>query len=121
MRHLIFSIARRGSPILFLLLTGCAFSRHHLAKAQLAVQQNETRITEEVRALATGVVDTLAKATPATSTNEVVALAGKLAKSEQSLVGMPISRLDIDAILAGEKAANEALAARLKAQENLLA
>ena len=60
--------------------------------------------------LATAVVDTLAKA----PTNEVVALAGKLARSEQLLVGVPASRLDVDAILAGEKSATDSLLARLK-------
>ncbi len=102
--------------ILAFLLSGCTFSRGHLAKAQAAVSGNRARVDEEVRMLATGVVDTLAKA----PTNEFVALAGKLAKSEQLLVGVPASRLDVDAILAGEKYAREALLARLKLQEGLL-
>ena len=101
---------------LVILLTGCTFSRGHLAKAQLSVSGNRARIDEEVRILATAVVDTLAKA----PTNEFVAVAAKLAKSEQLLVGVPATRLDVDAILAGEKSATGALLARLKLQEALL-
>ncbi len=115
-----FRYPRRAQlPILVALglLPGCTFSAHKLQKSQLALVRNQEKISEEVRVLTTGIVDTLAKS----PTNEFVNVAALLAKSDQLLVGAPASRLDIDALIANQKNARESLAQRLHSDEALLA
>ena len=77
---------------------GCSFSRHRLAAARVQVVKQDDKLAEEARGLTTAVVDTLSLA----PTNEFMNLALTLAKADQLILGLPVSRIDVEAVLRGE-------------------
>jgi hypothetical protein len=100
-----------------LLLAGCTFARQKQAKATEALAGNHAALDEQSRALTTGVVDSLSLA----PTNPPTALALDLAKRDQIIEGLPTNRIDVPAILAGVKTAQDALDARFRSIDTLLA
>ncbi|MCL5098569.1 MAG: hypothetical protein M1608_13780 [Candidatus Omnitrophica bacterium] len=103
--------------VLLALMAGCIHDTAKLVKAQTAATTNAVALTEESRALTTGVVDALALA----PTNPPTDLAYDMAKRDQQIEGVPTSRIDVPNILAGDQKAAESLEARYRTQESLIA
>lgn len=91
------------------ILAGCTYFQN--AKTKLA-----PRLEEESRALTTATVDTLSLA----PTNEFVNLALDLARHDQQIEGLPVTRIDVDALLSGSKAEWESLRDRFTEQRRLI-
>lgn len=99
-----------------LLVTGCFHASSSLAKASQKAAQNADALAEESRALTTGALDALVKA----PTNPPTTLAKTLLKKDQQIEGLPVHRIDVDAILAGQTPALVALTNRLNLADTLL-
>lgn len=96
-----------------LLSSGCANIQRKHARLQKVAQTNNAAIVEESRVLTTAVVDVL------TQSNAPLAL--KLARQDQQLEGLPVRRMEVLPLLAGDTKALAALEQRFTTQEKLLA
>lgn len=103
--------------LLISILSGCSFrgSRHSQAGAALAT--NQAAVSEESRALTTGVVDAL---NAATNSEPAIDLAKDFAQRDQQLEGLPIERIPVKDILAGLKPALDSLQKRFDRQDQLI-
>lgn len=95
---------------------GCLNTAPSLAKASQKAAKNDAALAEESRALTTGALDALGHA----PTNPPTTLAKTLLKQDQQIEGLPVHRIDVEAILAGQSAAITALTNRLNHTEALL-
>lgn len=111
-----FALAWVGFVCACCLLAGCTFKRQAQVKAEAAVVQNNDKLAEESRTLTTGIVDVLSLA----ETNWHVGLALDLAKKDQQIEGMPISRLDAALLLSRNETALKSLEARFGYVDTLL-
>jgi hypothetical protein len=103
--------------LISLLLAGCTFKRQSQGKAEAAVTENRVKLDEESRALTTGVVDVLSDYP---ETNWHVELALDLAKKDQQIEGMPVTRIDVGQLLARNENALKALEKRFGYVDTLL-
>lgn len=102
-----------------LAFTGCTHAGRKQERVDRAVQANRAAIDEESRALTTAVVDTLAGGA-IVGTNEMLNLALELARRDQQLEGMPVERIAVGSIVAGEGSARRELEERYDRQQRLL-
>lgn len=102
--------------LILLLLCSCSYFGKKETKVQKSIALSNDKITEESKALTTGVVDALSVA----PTNPPTNLALTLAKHDQQLEGLPTQRIDVSSILALNQEAIKALDKRLGYQETLL-
>lgn len=102
---------------LALALSGCSFKRGSLKRVDAQVLENDAAIEEESKAMTTGVVDALHVA----PSNAPTALALDLATRDQQLEGLPVKRLDVNALLDGELNALRDLRERQVLQHKLVA
>jgi hypothetical protein len=98
------------------ILSGCTMFGRKEQRRSAAVNDNADQLAEHSRALTTGVVDTLGLA----PTNRFVDLAIDLAKHDQQIEGLPITRIPVADLLAGSKAAFQDLQKRYGEQNKLL-
>jgi hypothetical protein len=103
------NIRRIAIAFLPLFLVGCTYFQRRTDK--IAV-----KLEEQGRALTTATVDALQLA----PTNEFVNLALDLARHDQQIVGLPALRIDVDALLAGNKAEWDSLRNRYSEQRKLI-
>lgn len=102
--------------VLCMFMAGCTFKNGQHGRRSEALAINQTVISEESRVMTTGIVDTLSVA----PTNSHVGLALDLAKQDQLLEGLPVTRLDINGLLANQKMAWDDLKGRYQSQNTLL-
>lgn len=98
--------------ILLLVSTGCnsyTFKSSRLAKAEGQLAEVQRQVTEKQKQYATATVDALtAPGAPTTNANVIVAT--EYAKGTQTLVGMPMDRLEVTATIAQVQAKLEQVA-----------
>lgn len=87
------------------LLAGCSGKARGIFKAKAAVAENHEDIAEKSRQYTTGALDSLRYA----PTNKPTNLAKTLLTWDQQLEGVPLTRLDVEAILADNRASIRAL------------
>jgi len=97
-------------------LVGCTFRRAAQGHVAASVAFNQVKLDEEARTLTTALVDVLALA----PTNQHVSLALDLAQHAQQIEGIPTQRMDVNALLAEQDAAWDALKTRYQIQNSLL-
>lgn len=103
--------------MVFGLCSGCTGFKRALDRTGKKIDANEAALKEVSRELTTGGVDTLSLA----PTNKHTELALKLAKLDQQIEGVPQKRIDVPAILAGERKATSDLEARFRQIDVLVA
>lgn len=99
-----------------LLASGCYNTTPRLSKTSKKAAENAAALAEESRALTTGALDALGHA----PTNPPTALAKTLLRQDQQIEGLPVHRIDVEAILAGQASALSALTNRMNRTEALL-
>lgn len=87
------------------LLAGCSGKARSIQKTRTALEANADEATERSRQFTTGALDSLRYA----PTNKPTNLAKTLLTWDQQLEGVPLTRLDVEAILADNRKANLAL------------
>lgn len=107
---------RLFAAIMLLALCGCTFRSGSLDRASERKSENAASLSEESRALTTGALDALSYA----PTNPPTALAKVLLKKDQQIEGVPVHRLDVEAILAGQRQALSELTNRLSSIDSLM-
>ena len=115
--------ARGGWPVLalfclgtLLFFCGCTFARSGKDKAAAKHDGNAAALNEESRALTSAAKDALDFA----PTNPPVTLAKQFLARDQQIEGLPVERIDVAALLAGNAAAVKLLEQRFAAQDELL-
>jgi hypothetical protein len=108
MKCLIFSL-------ICLVLCGCTGLRKKMSHLVRHQSKTETALGEESRALTTAVVDSLQFA----PTNQATSLALDLARHDQQIEGLPLQRIDVAGVLAGEPGATNALGLRFEKETRL--
>ena len=99
-----------------LLLAGCAHRHAVQQRAAAAVEKNAAALQEESRALTTAALDAVSLA----PTNPPTALAKRFLQRDQEIEGMPVQRIEVEALLAEKDAAWKALEGRMEEQRRLL-
>jgi hypothetical protein len=99
-----------------LIFTGCTFQAQSKARTDKKWEWNAEQIAEQSRTLTTGIVDALSIA----PTNPPTNLALEMARKDQQLEGIPRERIDVQALLEGNKEAQRKLDAIYAAQATLL-
>lgn len=102
---------------LALLVIGCTRFAKRTDRTAAKASANQIAIAEESKALTTGIVDVLSLA----PTNPPTALALDLARHDQQLEGLPVTRIPIEALLARQEREWKALRERYDLQASLLA
>ena len=105
-----------AAAALLVAFSGCTFWRGKQAKVEAATTTNAAKLDESARQLTTGALDavTLAPVNPPT------ALAKKFLQRDQEILGAPVQRIDVDALLISNVTAMAELTKTFNDQRQLL-